>query len=220
MLQALVLAISCLVATAAGAEPGPVAAPSPAPIGCGSAQTGLGSSKARADVDFVGLPPADFKASFGLEAEAAGRFSSPAWAGQIFALGDLVGGQVRSRSALAPNPEFGRAALSGQPIFSAFFGRLPPTATRNLIAAMGDASLGLAYAQKNCAACHNVLNSTAPSPNDNAPPFRTVANTPGMTITALTVWSRTSHPTMPNLVIEPPEMDNLIAYILSLRDRK
>jgi len=33
------------------------------------------------------------------------------------------------------------------------------------------------------------------------------------------VWSRTSHRTMPNLVIEPADMDDLIAYILSLRNR-
>jgi hypothetical protein len=46
-----------------------------------------------------------------------------------------------------------------------------------------------------------------------------LANTPGMTVTALTVWSRTTHPTMPNLAIEPTDMGNLIAYILSLRDR-
>ena len=46
------------------------------------------------------------------------------------------------------------------------------------------------------------------------------ANTPGMTITALTVWSRTSHPAMPNFVIDPKDMDDLIAYILSLKERK
>ena len=38
-----------------------------------------------------------------------------------------------------------------------------------------------------------------------------LANTPGMTVTALTVWSRTTHPTMPNLAIEPTDMGNLIA---------
>jgi hypothetical protein len=46
---------------------------------------------------------------------------------------------------------------------------------------------------------------------------------PGMTGTALAVWFRTSHPvlpkTMPNLVIEDDDMDNVIAYILSLRGR-
>jgi hypothetical protein len=41
-----------------------------------------------------------------------------------------------------------------------------------------------------------------------------------MSVTALTVWSRTSHPFMPNLIIEPDDMDDLIAYILSLKDRK
>lgn len=88
-----------------------------------------------------------------------------------------------------------------------------------LIADVGDPRKGLAYAQQVCAACHNVLRTDAASPNLQAPAFKKVADTPGMSITALTVWSRTSHPTMPNLVIEPAEMDDLIAYILSLRDR-
>jgi hypothetical protein len=41
-----------------------------------------------------------------------------------------------------------------------------------------------------------------------------------MSITALTVWSRSTHPMMPNLIIEPNDMDDLIAYMLSLKDRK
>jgi mono/diheme cytochrome c family protein len=85
---------------------------------------------------------------------------------------------------------------------------------------IGDANKGLAYAQRICAECHNVLPSDAASPNRLAPPFKKIANTPGMSITALTVWSRTSHPTMPNLIIERNDMDDLIAYILSLKDRK
>jgi mono/diheme cytochrome c family protein len=87
-----------------------------------------------------------------------------------------------------------------------------------LVAEVGDARKGLAYAQQVCSVCHNVLRTDAPSPTPRAPTFKGVANTPGMSITALTVWSRTSHPTMPNLVIEPTDMDDLIAYILSLRD--
>jgi hypothetical protein len=86
------------------------------------------------------------------------------------------------------------------------------------IADAGDAQKGLAYAQQICSACHNVLKTDAASPNRQAPPFKAIANTPGMTITALNVWSRTSHPTMPNLVIEPADMDHLIAYILSLQE--
>jgi mono/diheme cytochrome c family protein len=84
---------------------------------------------------------------------------------------------------------------------------------------VGDASKGLNFAQNICSACHNVLWTETPSPNERAPPFKRIANIPGMSITALTVWSRTSHPTMPNLVIGPEDMDDLIAYILSLRGR-
>ena len=85
---------------------------------------------------------------------------------------------------------------------------------------IGDAEKGLSYARKVCSTCHNVLRSEGPSPNRRAPSFKQIANTPGMSITALTVWSRTTHPTMPNLVIDPNDMDDLIAYMLSLRDRK
>jgi mono/diheme cytochrome c family protein len=84
---------------------------------------------------------------------------------------------------------------------------------------VGDAGQGLAYAEKTCSGCHNVLRTGAASPNKDAPPFKQIANTPGMSITALTVWSRTSHPTMPNFVIPANDMDNLIAYIMSLRTR-
>jgi mono/diheme cytochrome c family protein len=85
---------------------------------------------------------------------------------------------------------------------------------------VGDARRGLAYAQKTCSGCHNVLRTEAASPIRQATPFKKIANTPGMSITALTVWSRTTHPTMPNLVIEANDMDDLIAYILSLRDQR
>jgi mono/diheme cytochrome c family protein len=92
-------------------------------------------------------------------------------------------------------------------------------ATITKVVEVGDAAQGLAYAQKTCSGCHNVVRTGAASPNKDAPPFKQIANTPGMSITALTVWSRTSHPTMPNLVIPPNDMDNLIAYIMSLRER-
>ncbi|MEQ1611663.1 MAG: hypothetical protein ABL904_02840, partial [Hyphomicrobiaceae bacterium] len=64
---------------------------------------------------------------------------------------------------------------------------------------LGDARAGQAYAQKICAECHAVLGSEEASPVARATPFKTVANTPGMTGTAIAVWLRTPHPTMPNL---------------------
>jgi tetratricopeptide (TPR) repeat protein len=83
---------------------------------------------------------------------------------------------------------------------------------------VGDARRGFAYAEKICSGCHNILRTDAASPNRQAPAFKKIANTPGMSITALTVWSRTAHETMPNLVIAPNDMDDLIAYILGLRE--
>jgi mono/diheme cytochrome c family protein len=88
----------------------------------------------------------------------------------------------------------------------------------------GDARKGLSYAQKMCAECHAVSARQARSPAADAPSFEAIANTPGMTATALIVWFRSSHPllpkTMPNLVIEDDDMDNVVAYILSLRNKK
>jgi mono/diheme cytochrome c family protein len=84
----------------------------------------------------------------------------------------------------------------------------------------GDVRKGLSFARKVCAECHAVLATETVSPLANAPPFKAVANTPGMTAMALTVWFHTSHPTMPNIVIHGDDMDNIIAYILSLRDKK
>ena len=81
----------------------------------------------------------------------------------------------------------------------------------------GDPEAGAAYAQQVCAKCH-AIDRTGLSPEPTAPPFKDVANTPGMTGTALRVWLSTSHPTMPNIVVEPADMDNIIAYILSLKE--
>jgi hypothetical protein len=40
-----------------------------------------------------------------------------------------------------------------------------------------------------------------------------------MTATALHAFLTTSHPKMPNLILTPPETDDVIAYILGLRGK-
>jgi tetratricopeptide (TPR) repeat protein len=145
-----------------------------------------------------------------------------------------------SRGIAAPHDEMPKFTLTADQIDSivAYINSLaapqaaPAAAKRTRIAGkakdspisdaqeLGDAGRGLAYARKVCSTCHNVLNTEAPSPHRQAPPFKRIAATPGMSVTALTVWSRTTHPTMPNLIIAPDDMDDLIAYILSLRERK
>jgi mono/diheme cytochrome c family protein len=83
---------------------------------------------------------------------------------------------------------------------------------------LGNAEQGLAYARAHCGECHGVEVSKQDfSPNIDAPDFSVVANTPGMTARALSVWLQTSHPTMPNLMIPDEVRDNVIAYIMSLK---
>ena len=83
----------------------------------------------------------------------------------------------------------------------------------------GDPRKGLAYAQERCAECHAVVPAERNSPRPGLATFKTIANTPGMTGTALSVWLRTPHTSMPNLIIEAEDHDNVIAYIVSLRER-
>jgi mono/diheme cytochrome c family protein len=82
----------------------------------------------------------------------------------------------------------------------------------------GDPEAGAAYAKQVCAMCH-AIDRTELSPEPTAPPFKDVANTPGMTATALAVWLTTSHPTMPNIILDPQELDNVIAFIVSLKNK-
>ena len=82
---------------------------------------------------------------------------------------------------------------------------------------IGDPQAGFDYAHATCAACHAI--SEEKSPVATAPRFKDVANTPGMTPTALMVWLQNAqHPTMPNLMIRGQELRNVAAYILSLKD--
>ncbi|MGI9423199.1 MAG: c-type cytochrome [Hyphomicrobiaceae bacterium] len=83
---------------------------------------------------------------------------------------------------------------------------------------LGDVAKGREYAQSVCAACHNVLPGGKTSPIAAATPFQAIADTSGMTGTALTVFFRTPHKSMPNLIIAGDNADNIIAYILSLKD--
>ena len=55
------------------------------------------------------------------------------------------------------------------------------------------------------------------SPLPEAPTFQSVADTPGMTEFALSVWLQSSHPTMPNIVLEQDDLRNVVAYIRSLK---
>jgi mono/diheme cytochrome c family protein len=76
---------------------------------------------------------------------------------------------------------------------------------------------GREIARTICAACHVVAKGQLVSPNSEAPPFPVLATTPGMTTIALTAALLTSHRLMPNIILEPDERRDVIAYILSLK---
>lgn len=77
---------------------------------------------------------------------------------------------------------------------------------------------GLAFAQSHCAQCHGVA-SGAISRNPESPPFEAVVNAPGLTRETLTVFLRDSHnfPATMNFEIEPAQIDDLAAYMITLR---
>lgn len=81
----------------------------------------------------------------------------------------------------------------------------------------GDAKKGQAYAEKVCAECHAVKPGDTRSPRQGATPFEIVMRVPGMTAMALNVFFQTPHPTMPNLVVEGQDREDLIAYMLSFK---
>ena len=91
-----------------------------------------------------------------------------------------------------------------------------PRATEQTLAP-GNAALGLRYAEQTCAACHAVARGETSSPVPEAPAFDAIANTPGMTRVALNAWLHTPHPSMPNLIVAPERVDDLAAYLVTLK---
>jgi mono/diheme cytochrome c family protein len=84
---------------------------------------------------------------------------------------------------------------------------------------IGDARRGYNFAAAHCAECHAIDFGNPKSPNADAPSFTSVAQTSGMSGRALAAWLDTAHPTMPNFVLHTNDRDDVIAYIMSLKNR-
>ena len=78
---------------------------------------------------------------------------------------------------------------------------------------------GLAFAQASCGGCHAVERFGS-SPNQNAPPFAAIVNQRGLTAETLSSWLRDAHnyPEEMEFYLEQREVDDLVAYMLTLRD--
>lgn len=78
---------------------------------------------------------------------------------------------------------------------------------------------GLAFAQASCGGCHAV-ERIGVSPNPKAPPFAAIVNQTGLTDATLGTWLRDAHnyPEEMEFYLEGPEVDALVAYMITLRD--
>ena len=79
--------------------------------------------------------------------------------------------------------------------------------------AEGNPLIGRQTATTLCVPCHQ----TGGTRRDGPPSFVDVANMPSTTALSLKVFLRSNHNAMPNLIIPDSETDDLIAYILNLR---
>jgi cytochrome c len=66
--------------------------------------------------------------------------------------------------------------------------------------------------------CHVVGSKEKSTRNLVSQRLSGIANTPGMTATAMRVFLTSSHPKMPNLILQPEQMADVIAYVVSLRE--
>ena len=81
----------------------------------------------------------------------------------------------------------------------------------------GDPYEGQSLAREVCAACHSVEQGDQGASMRGAPAFQDVANDAAVTALSLRVFFRTPHEQMPDLILSETEIDDITAYILSLK---
>ena len=86
---------------------------------------------------------------------------------------------------------------------------------------LGDPVAGERFAMNVCAECHMVSVGQSGLYRADAPTFPDMANMPSTTALSLRVFLQTPHAkrNMPDLVLSESQMDDVIAYILSLRQQ-
>lgn len=85
---------------------------------------------------------------------------------------------------------------------------------------IGNPRAGEELAREVCAECHWVVEDQFVIPETGAPSFFQIADNPGYTPIAIRVFLRTPHRTMPDLILTQDETDDVIAYIVELRDKR
>ena len=80
----------------------------------------------------------------------------------------------------------------------------------------GDAEQGEVIARTWCAACHIVADDQT-SGSVDVPTFHTIANTRGYTRRDLSTFLADPHPKMPPMPLSNREIDDIVAYLESLK---
>ena len=87
-------------------------------------------------------------------------------------------------------------------------------------AAAADSDQGARMAARWCVSCHVPGPEMKPrSGTDAGPPFAQIAADPALTEQRLRGWLADPHPPMPNLNLTRAEIEDLIAYIRTLKPR-
>ena len=83
----------------------------------------------------------------------------------------------------------------------------------------GDAAIGHMLGQKWCSSCHVIDSTQQMGASTGAPSFFAIARMKSITRLSLRVFLQTPHQRMPDLHLTRDEVDDLSAYILSLRGK-
>ena len=83
-----------------------------------------------------------------------------------------------------------------------------------------DHSAGRSLAEHWCAECHQVTASRKTSPNPAAPRFTDIAAGPGASELSLRLLLQSQHATMPQIRMTAEQMDELVSYIMSLKQQQ
>lgn len=81
----------------------------------------------------------------------------------------------------------------------------------------GNPAAGLALTQHWCSDCHNA--TVSPDDPGLATDFTSIAKQRSTTALSLRVFLQSNHDRMPDFMLKTSEADDIIAYILSLKDK-
>lgn len=85
---------------------------------------------------------------------------------------------------------------------------------------IGDPAAGRRLAEAWCSECHATGPKMVDAPTlAHAPGFAEVAQRPRTTALSLNVFLRSNHDNMPNFILARSEADDIVAYILTLKER-